>query len=516
MDSDDVALADAIGVLLNRATVMAADVSAETVSIVRGAGTLRLPDDEARALFMRILSYLGGLASAGMSSAERAKAEANVATMVDDAMARRGATSNAQSTPIEGDGRKRLHLEVFGYAGLPVRPVLPTPVFNNQPVSLVEGYVRTTDLHLWPENSRLDVYLGEFRDLHHRDPDESELLQMLQGTLRLPAASKRDEFEIPELARSIAAKGVQVPPIVDWWGVPRDGNRRLAACMLVLASSEFSADEKERAGKIRVWQAPEETTEDQFDAIVAALNFEDDHKKPWREYVKARHVTRFYDELYMNATPPVGDEQKLELRRQVAKRFAIKLPYVARYVRMVRWAEQFEEHHRESRQRDDAEVRYRTNDVFEYFYELDSGRGEDKLSSKLERDEGFKALVFDLLYDHKIRRFDHVRELRKVIQSEPALELLRQAHAEPDPDQGKALLEGAVAEARRDDIAMKRLNLEDWAVQAVRRLDDAPPAVWRKLDTELLQNLRRALLAAAGAVDAELVSRGAIDPRARQ
>lgn len=117
-----------------------------------------------------------------MSSAERAKAEANVATMVDDAMARRGATSNAQSTPIEGDGRKRLHLEVFGYAGLPVRPVLPTPVFNNQPVSLVEGYVRTTDLHLWPENSRLDVYLGEFRDLHHRDPDESELLQMLQGT----------------------------------------------------------------------------------------------------------------------------------------------------------------------------------------------------------------------------------------------------------------------------------------------------------------------------------------------
>lgn len=59
MDSDDVALADAIGVLLNRATVMAADVSAETVSIVRGAGTLRLPDDEARALFMRILSYLG-------------------------------------------------------------------------------------------------------------------------------------------------------------------------------------------------------------------------------------------------------------------------------------------------------------------------------------------------------------------------------------------------------------------------------------------------------------------------
>jgi hypothetical protein len=59
------------------------------------------------------------------------------------------------------------------------------------------------------------------------------------------------------------------------------------------------------------------------------------------------------------------------------------------------------------------------------------------------------------------------------------------------------------------------VNLRDFAEQAVKRLDDAPPAVWRTLDTELLQSLRRALLAAAGAVEAELVTRGEAEPRVR-
>jgi hypothetical protein len=513
---DDEVMAEAIGTLVRRAVVAAADVSTEVEDIVQGAADEHLPDAEARALFERILQYVSGASAPGLTARQQAVIEKRVGEMVAEAMARR-AGSYASFARADGSSAvsQRGHLDLFGYAGLTVRPVIPVPVFNGQAVGLIEGYVNTTDLHLWPENSRLDIYLAEFRERNGRDPDETELLQMLQGTLRLTSASKRDEFDIPALARSIATKGVQVPPIIDWHGVPRDGNRRLAACMMVLASSEFTSDEKARAAKIRVWQAPEHTTDDQFNAIVAALNFEADHKMPWREYVKARHVTRMYDELYMNSTPPVSDERKLQLRRQVAKHFAIELRYVARYVRMVRWAEQFEEHHRESRGRDEAEVKHRTNDVFEYFYELDSGRGEDKLSTKLERDEGFKVLVFDLLYDRKIRRFDHVRELRKVIESEPALDQLRSAHAEPDPDQGKALVEGAIAEARRDDIAMKRVNLRDFAEQAVKRLDDAPPAVWRTLDTELLQSLRRALLAAAGAVEAELVTRGEAEPRVR-
>ena len=39
-----------------------------------------------------------------------------------------------------------------------------------------------------------------------------------------------------------------------------------------------------------MWRAPKGTTEDQFEAIVVALNFEEDHKEEWPEYVKARLV----------------------------------------------------------------------------------------------------------------------------------------------------------------------------------------------------------------------------------
>src|SRR5256885_11407977 len=86
-------------------------------------------------------------------------------------------------------------------------------------------------------------------------------------------------------ADSIARKGVEIPPIVTFDGEPKDGNRRIAASLLVLHGKNYTAAEKERARYIRVWRAPDGTTDDQFEAIVVSRNFESDHKEPWPEFI---------------------------------------------------------------------------------------------------------------------------------------------------------------------------------------------------------------------------------------
>src|SRR5262249_32678906 len=153
------------------------------------------------------------------------------------------------------------------------------------------------------------------------------------------------------------------PPILTWEGEPKDGNRRIAAARFVLHSSEFSVDQKERARWVKVWQAPEGTTEDQFEAIVVALNFEDDHKEEWPEYVKARLGHQRYQELREGIPGQVTTSADRELKRKVSNTFAITPAEVTRYIRMVQWAEEFETFHTEERATDPAEVRYRANDI---------------------------------------------------------------------------------------------------------------------------------------------------------
>ena len=41
---------------------------------------------------------------------------------------------------------------------------------------------------------------------------------------------------------------------------------------------------------------------------------------------------------------------------------------------MVRWAEDFEEYHAADDEKDAAKIRYRANDIFQWFYEIEAGR----------------------------------------------------------------------------------------------------------------------------------------------
>jgi hypothetical protein len=509
----DTELREDVQILIQRAVVLAAEVGSDLEEAVRLAAEEPLSDDEVRPLFTRIITLIRGGLDDGLDEAKRTSILQEVADLVDEVIAHRNARrapspkGGSRVTTSRDDG----HLELIAWGGLDVRPVTPVPVFNGQPLALTEGYARTENLRLWPENHRLELHLAEFRQEHKRTPTDEELIQLLHGMLPLAGSSgKRDPFEIQNLAASIAVKGVQTPPIIDWTGELKDGNRRMAACLLILHGETYGPEAKQRAAKIRVWQTPKDTTQDQIDAIVVSLNFERDLRMPWPEYVKARQVVDRYYEVY-DAERVVPDQaRERALKKQVAESFAIKVGDVSRYLKMVRWAEEFEDHHRDNRNRDDATIKYRSNDLFQYFYELDAGRGEDKLGAKIRQDESFKALIFDLMFDGKFRNWTQLRDMRKVVNNEKAIELVTRAHLEPDRLRAQELISDAVFEARRNDLETKRLGVKEWVDSAIDRLDEAAPALWHSLETDQLRRFRRSLMTVEAAVAAELVSRGAI------
>jgi len=44
-------------------------------------------------------------------------------------------------------------------------------------------------------------------------------------------------------------------------------------------------------------------------------------------------------------------------------------------------------------------VRYKANDIFQWFFEIQAERGADKLTNRLDSDEDLKQIVYDLMYD---------------------------------------------------------------------------------------------------------------------
>jgi hypothetical protein len=461
-------------------------------------------DDELRQLLTEILVYIR---SGGEPTAEtRATLAAEVRTLVEEAIAgRRQAPAEAApvmpSSPNEEIGPAaigstsngdREHLQLFSAEGLEVRPVRPTPIFLSLNVPLTEGFAETTEIMFWEDNHRLEIDLANFRRKEGgRDPDPEELRQMFWPR---GEREKDDIHKIIRLADDIAARGVQTPPIIDHWGTAWDGNRRLAACQYILTSGEYTDEQKSRARKIRVWQTDEHATKDQIDAIITSLNFGGELKIPWPEYVRARQV---YDAYIARRDSEasrhvVSDRDETKIRQAVAREFGIKTAEVTRFCKMVVWALEFEDYHREQG-RDETEIANRTSAVFQYFFELDSGRGDDKLAVKLNADEGFRAIVFDLLFDGKFRNWSQIRELRRVYEQPEALDLLKKAHRETSSAVGRSDVNDAIDLSRQRSIALRQAGRADELARITKWLrEDATIAVLSKLDVGVLRDFRDA------------------------
>lgn len=497
-------LAEGLETLIEQAETLSADYAQVVQDAVQAAKEEPLDDEAARDLFVKILTILRTSGRA-LDADESDRIAAEIRAEAAELVARRRRTT---SDPAPGGDELVVHggLTFHSRFGLRPRAVLPVPTFNGHPIMLTEGYVDVTTLPLWMDNHRVQLHVTEFREINHRDPEPEELLDLMHGDLPLPSLDDKDPFKLKELAASIARKGVERAPICTWEGEPKDGNRRIAASRMVLEDTTRSPEEKDRARWIRVWQAPEGTTEDQFEAIVVALNFEDDYKLRWPEYVKARLVVDRYRTLREDVRGVLNEKRKLELRKQVADQFAITQAEVKRYLEMVQWADDFEDYHTTERDKDAAAVRYKTNDIFQWFYEVQAGRGQDKLVAKIVQDEALREIVYDLMYD-VLDSGLQVRNLYKVVADEAALDLLKRAHDEPNQDQALKFVDAAIAEAAKNSPT-KKLGFEQFLRNAVDRLGSAPPDQWRNVDSALLADLRRVFHGALGAVEGELAVRG--------
>lgn len=463
----------------------------------------RFTDDELRELLTSVAVLIRS--NGEPTEDDRARIAAEVRARIDAAIKRRNeldadweeypAAPEEEAGPAISD-EEHLHLALFDWDNFQVRPA-PTSTFLGRTIPLTEGFAKTQEIEFWPENKRLAIDLRNFRRKENRNPDPDELKRMLWPK---GSSSKADPYEIGELADDIAARGVQTPPVIDYWGTAWDGNRRLAACLYILASDEYSDEQKDRASRVRVWQTNEHATKDQIDAIVTSLNFGKDLKKPWPEYVRAREVYDAYVDLHDNESSRrlLNDRDETKLRRRVAQKFGIKTPEVTRYCKMVTWAIEFENFYREQG-RDENELETRTSEVFQYFYELDAGVGDDKLARRFEDDEAFRAIVFDLLFDGKIKNFQQVRELRKVYDIPEALEQLKDAHAQPNMAIGREGVSDAIFTAKRKSQENRLVGKgSELAAIAKWLREDVTLSVLGKLDATVLKDFRDA----ARAVDA--------------
>lgn len=509
--------------LIDRATRMADEYDDDFRALIQSAADNDfVSKEDKRSLFTRVVTLLhhGGVepdeaARARLADAVRAEVEDIIGTASSTGPAATSVAPAVDTAPehaVDSSGNESGAVKLVEHNGLKPHDVVPVPIFKGVAVPMREGYIDVNTIELWQGNHRVELHVQEFRDREGREPNDGELLQILQGEL-VAEGEKDDPFDIAALARSIATKGVERPPILTWDGEPKDGNRRIAAAKYVQTHKGYTDEERERARWVRVWVTPN-TTDDVIDSIVVALNFEPDHKQEWEEYVKARLVVRRYKSS-LDARVAAGERFTPSLDKRVkvdvAGHFAILPGAVTRYIRMVRWADDFEAYHVEERGLDEAKVRYRANDIFQWFFEMQAGRGEAvKLTTKLDADDDLKPIVYDLMYD-VIDSGAQVRALHKVISDEPALKLLGQAHeqAESDKAEAKKLVAAAVAEAAKN-ATTRKTGFEQFLKTAVERFGSAPPKQWESVDTQLLRDLRKTLPGVIGAIDGELADRDMI------
>jgi hypothetical protein len=478
--------------LVDSITTLSEDFGAEVEKAVRAARERPLDASRARHLYTRILEILR-THNGDLTDEERADVAEEVRREVNEIVA-----SADRPSPL-GDGDFFIE-----HNGLVSRPVVPMPTFNDKAVDMTEGYVDIEKLKLWKGNHRLSLLVQEFEEHNGgREPEEDELVPLMQGSIHLPSLDRTDPFSLKPLAESIARKGVETPPIVSFEGEPKDGNRRIAASLLVVYGKSYDPAQKRRARYIRVWRAPENTTEDQFEAIVVSRNFERDHKEPWPEYIKGKLVVDEYELRRREIKGRVTKAALKKVREEVARDFAIEPREVKRYDDMIHWAEDFTAYHLDQG-RDPAAIRYKTEKNFQWFYEIDAGKGDQKLTRKLDSDDELKAVVYDLMFD-VLESGTQVRSLYKVVGNAETAQMLLKAHemADKDPEAAGDLVDDAITEAKRRSVRRRSIGFEDYLKAMVERLGTTPPDQWNDVDTELLLQVRRVMTSTLGAIKGE-------------
>ncbi|BAZ38802.1 hypothetical protein NIES4101_47470 [Calothrix sp. NIES-4101] len=485
-----------IEVVIEKARRISADLGKEVEEILQQGKDNPLLLDEASQLLTKVVTVLKRSASERKDKTASKSLEENINQIVQQIIEIRKLAMQ-DTTETNAHTKK---LELVAHKGIKPGKVQPLPCFQGKFIPMMSGFVKTTDIKLWNENDRLEIHLGQFRQKNGREPNSEECLDIMLSKMKLPGIAddeKDDQFEIIELARSIAINGVRKPPILDVDGTLLDGNRRVAACYQIRNSDEFDSEQKRRAEYIQVWQLTEHGTDDDRDAVVVSLNFESDCKLDWPEYIKARKV---YDEWQaMLALEPrgPGSKRQAEMKRELSTKFALgpDTSPVNRYIKMVEWATDFEDYYINEKKLDPYEVKHRADKYFQYFNELNRGGSKQGgIAFTLTQDEGLKHTVFDLIYDGKLRNPQQIRSLKQTFENQEARKLLGRARQESDPDLADDHIENAITIARSQRAEIREMGANTRIESFVKWLEELPPRAFRdQIKSENLEGLVRAL-----------------------
>lgn len=491
MSDDDNRIQREFEAVIEQAYVLSADVGKEVEAVLRAGLEEPLSKGEVVRLLSKVLDVVRRNAEVDGDRATLSKLEGGTEAVVNRVIEARARLTEDVAQP---HGRKeRLGLEPR--SGISPGPVKPSPVFHGREVPMWSGFVRVFDIDLWDGNDRLEIHLNQFRKETAREPMGQEILDFMLSKLKLPGLMEEDEFEIVNLARSVATNGVRKPPILDLDGTLLDGNRRLAACHYILANDEFTTAQKMNAESIFVWQLTEHATDDDRNAVVVSLNFEPDCKQDWPEYVKARKVAEAWEAALVLEPHPPGTRRQADLKRELSQKFALGpvTTTVNRYLKMVSWADGFEDYHVNEKRRNEFQVKHQANRYFQYFDELAKGERQG-VAHVLRHDDAFRKTVFDLLFQDKFRNWKQIRDLKHIHENEEAREELRKARDVDSVDAAEEHLENAVDIARTRRAEARTLGANTRIESFVKWLEELPVKAFRdQIKPENLRGLLRAL-----------------------
>lgn len=477
--------------LIGKALLISTDVAKEVENVLRVGLDEPLSDAEAEALTERVIEAMRDGAQRRGDAVTAERLAGDVRALVREILAGHAGVSADASA-----GRAHRSILLDRHNGIQRGVVKPTPWFHGKEVPMYCGFAKTSDIQLWDGNERLAIHLGQFQKTQGRDPSPDELLAIMTSKMALPGVSESDEFKIVELARSIASNGVQKPPILDVDGTLLDGNRRVAACYYILRSNEFAPEQKRRADYVFVWQLTEHATEDDRRLVVVSLNFESDFKEDWPDYVKARKVYEDWRTLLALEPRDPGPRREAELKRQLSMRYALgpETSVVNRFIKMIEWADRFEEYQIEEKKRDRFEVKHKANRYFQYFDELAKGAQPGGVAYALNQNDTFRHLVFDLLFEGKFRNWKQIRDLKYIYENEEAREILRKARDESDVEAAEEHMDNASSIAHTRRAESRELGANTRIETFVKWLEELPVRAFRdSITPENLQRLLKAL-----------------------
>jgi hypothetical protein len=484
--------------LLEAAQSMTSELGPDITSMLEEGLTRSLAPDDAERLLLHVVEAIRSTATAKDDGQTVNDLSSDLGRLIELASAARERIRRAPtSQPSRMAKRKTVELLAV-HNGVEAGAVVPRPVFHEKEIPMLGGYIKTVDINLWGDNERLELHVAQFKAKSGRPPTPDELLQIMIGKMPLEGVDPGDSFKIMELARSIAANGVRKPPIIDVDGSLLDGNRRMAACRLILADSsgDFRSEEKQRLEHIFVWQLTQFATDDDRRRVVVSLNFESDCKKDWPEYIKARRVYEEWEGMLAVEPQKPGPRRQAEMKRELSRKYALgpSSDHVNRYLKMISWANDFEDHHINARNRDQYSVKHAASRYFQYFEELGKGEKPGGVAWSLNQDDRFKGIVFDLLFDGKFENWRQIRALKHVFDSDEAREILGKAHNEAHVDTAQEHVDNAVTIANTKRAELRQLGANVRIEGFTKWLEEIPLRALRdQVKPQNLERLRQAL-----------------------